>query len=266
MFCKSKCSPSNPATDSVRVDLAEVQRKAQEEVERFDMGDGRYVEKHGANRLVVGAKDPEEADCLVAEWQKEVQRRAEEQERKAKEEAESSARARAEQLARERAEEQRQHQEEVERAQREEERRLQEEQEQLRREEEEARLELEARQRREEEERRLAREREAQQRKEALSRFYAQHGFTGVNDARRSGCAVWAAATTYPLHCAAELADTEIVEMLLKEGANTSQKNSSGKTALQAVQRRNKAGSHDGVLQLLAGSGCGAARPHVGGA
>merc|ERR550525_900673 len=112
---------------------------------------------------------------------------------------------------------------------------------------------------------RLAQERqhEAQERKEALERFLTRHGFAGINEPRRNGCTFLGATKTYPLHCAAELGDAGVVEMLLKEGAMPSQKNSSGKTALQLAQKKGRAGSHDTVLRLLAGS---CSQPLAGGA
>ena len=106
-------------------------------------------------------------------------------------------------------------------------RRAQEEEMELRRCEEEAR--------RHEETERLAREQELRERRDLLDLFYKQHGFRGANEPRRSGCGVWAVATTYPLHCAAELADVRIAEMLLKARAILAQKNSSGKTAAQVA-------------------------------
>ena len=92
-----------------------------------------------------------------------------------------------------------------------------------------------------------------------LDLFYKQHGFPGANEPRRSGCGVWAVTTTYPLHCATELADARIAEMLLKAGAILVQKNSSGKTAAQVAQKKSKGGSHDYVLWLLGGN----AKPSV---
>jgi len=174
----------------------------------------------------------------------------------------------AEQREREQAEEeQRRRQEEAELARLEQQRQLAEQQqreqeqkreceraeEEQRRRQEEAELARLQQQRQLEEKQRLAQEREHEERKQALQRFFTRHGFTGMNDPRKSGCAVWGATTTYPLHCAAELADVRTVEMLLKEGAKRLQKNSSGKTALQVAQKKNKAGSHDAVLRLLAG-------------
>mmetsp|Transcript_37222 Transcript_37222/g.115666 ORF Transcript_37222/g.115666 Transcript_37222/m.115666 type:complete len:201 (-) Transcript_37222:342-944(-) len=147
---------------------------------------------------------------------------------------------------------------------REEEERLQRE-EQQRQEEERAKLEREEQARRERERRaeaeRRARE-EEKLRKETLEAFYKRHGFVDANTPRHSGCAVLAPVTTYPLHWAAELADARIVELLLKEGVATAQKNSSGRTAAQVAQRKNKGGSHDAVLRLLAAP----ARPKCGGA
>jgi len=244
--------------DSVKVDMSAIAAE-QAHVERFDMGEGRYVEQHGTDRLVVGAKDPAEADEVVAAWQKEMERRmqeAQEAELRAKEAAEAAARERAEQLARERAEQQRRQEEaqarEEQRRQEEQARREREEQQRLEREEEERRREAE----------RLALEREERERKQAVDTFCRQHGFEGINMPRRSGCSVWGAATSYPLHVAAELADASMVEMLLKEGADPAIRNSAGKTAAQVVQRKAKGGSHDAVKRLLAGP----TMPRVGGA
>jgi len=129
---------------------------------------------------------------------------------------------------------------------------------------EQARLKAEAR-RAYEEETRLAREEELRrkeaarsaqeqeklERRRALERFFLKHGFTGVNEPRRGGCSILGAATTYPLHCAAELAELETVEILLKEGAVEAQTNSAGKTAAQVAMRKNVGSSHDAVLLRL---------------
>lgn len=276
MICTAPCTPADPATDSVKLDaaaIAQAQAQAQSEAEpvyRFEMGGGRFVEKHGASRLVVGAKDAKEADKVVAEWQAELERSAREEEEQAKERAEAEARERAAELERQRAEEQRRLEMEAERLRLEElleeERRQREEQArrelQARREREErARLEREEDARRREAER-LAQEREELERKEAVNTFCLQHGFPDIHAPRRSGCAVFAATATYALHVAAELADERIVSMLLKEGADPAQKNSSGKTPAQVAQRKNKHGSHEEVMRLLGSS----ARPCVGGA
>lgn len=128
---------------------------------------------------------------------------------------------------------------------------------------EQARLEIEEKARREWEEH--ARQQDAErlwqaqenarqqevERKEVLDQFCARNGFSGIHDARRAGCSLWGATTTYPLHCAAEQADGRIVGMLLKEGVPLGLKNSSNMTALQVAQKKNRGGSHDGVVSLL---------------
>mmetsp|Transcript_82703 Transcript_82703/g.192153 ORF Transcript_82703/g.192153 Transcript_82703/m.192153 type:complete len:233 (-) Transcript_82703:102-800(-) len=232
MFCKSTCSASDHATDSVKVDPAAIVRERQE-----------------AERAARAQQEALETAEQERRLQNEAERARLEEERQRQEEL--------------------QLQEEQARARREEEERAQREQERARREQEEkARLELEEQVRREQERVRLEKEeqaqrREVEERQEALSQFYARNGFTGINDPRRSGCAVLRAVTTYPLHCAAEAGDERVVSMLLKEGAATLQKDSSGRTAAQVAQRKNKGGSHEGVLRAL---GVPAAKPRVGGA
>uniref|UniRef100_A0A7S1W878 Uncharacterized protein n=1 Tax=Alexandrium catenella TaxID=2925 RepID=A0A7S1W878_ALECA len=106
-----------------------------------------------------------------------------------------------------------------------------------------------------EEDARIAQEREQWRRKRTLRQFYKDHGFLGANQPRKGRCFVWGSGTTYPLHCAAELADVRIVTLLLQEGASASQTNSAGETAEQVARRKNKAGSHDAVLRALSGNG-----------
>merc|ERR1712066_806318 len=60
--------------------------------------------------------------------------------------------------------------------------------------------------------------------------------------------------TTYPIHCAAKHGDEQMVKMLLEEGVDPRQKNSSGKTAVQVAQKNNQEGSHAGVLRCLGGA------------
>jgi len=225
LFCAGPCSGISPITDSVRVDLSAIAAAA-------------------------------EAEQLRAE-QEEAERLAREQE--------EEARRLAEQEAEQRAEEERQRQEEEERMRLEEQRAREEaerlEEERRRAAEERARLEREERARREEAERQ-ARLKEERERKEALDAWCLQHGFADISAPRRSGCAVFSAATTYPLHWAAELRDSHIVGLLLKAGVDTRQKNSAGKTAAQVAQKKDKNGSHQEVRRLLAGG----AAPQAGGA
>lgn len=72
--------------------------------------------------------------------------------------------------------------------------------------------------------------------------------------------------TTYPLHSAAKEGNARMVAMLLKEGADATQKNSSGRTAVQVAQKRNKAGSHAPVISALAGGRAPASAARLGGA
>jgi len=222
-FCAGPCRGSDPTTDSVRVDVSAVAAAADAERIR--------AEREEAERL----EEEREAQRLAEE---EAQRLAEEE------------RLRQEEEERLRLEEQRA---------REEQERLEEERRRVA--EEKLRLEREEQARREEAERQ-ARLKEECERKEALDAFCLQHGFADISAPRRSGCAVWAAATTYPLHCASELADAHIVGLLLKSNVDITQKNSAGKTAAQVAQKKDKNGSHQEVKRLLAA----AASPQAGGA
>merc|ERR1719284_226372 len=95
----------------------------------------------------------------------------------------------------------------------------------------------------------LAEERERWLRKTAVAAFLKDHGFSSVVGSKRS--LVPPMKTTHPLHVAAERGQVRMVDMLLKEGANVQQKNSSGKTALQVAQEKDLDGSHEGVLRVL---------------
>jgi len=167
-------------------------------------------------------------------------------------------------FARQRAEEERERQEEEERLRLEEQRAIEEaerlEKERQRAAEEKAQLEREEKARREEAERQ-ARLKKEQEHKEVAD-WCQGHGFADISAPRRNGCTAWSAATTYPLHLAVELADAHIVGLLLKEGANPEQKNSSGKTAGQVAQKKDKNGSHREVKRLLTGT----AAPQAAGA
>mmetsp|Transcript_11454 Transcript_11454/g.35447 ORF Transcript_11454/g.35447 Transcript_11454/m.35447 type:complete len:207 (+) Transcript_11454:110-730(+) len=140
------------------------------------------------------------------------------------------------------------------------------EQERLRREEqrkqEEERVRLEEKARQERERRAEAeRLREEKLRQEELQAFFKKNGFVDAHTPKLSSTLL-GSSKTYPLHCAAELGEARIVELLLKEGVDPTQRNSSKKTAAQIAQKKNKGRSHDAVLRLLAGP----ARPGSGGA
>ena len=57
--------------------------------------------------------------------------------------------------------------------------------------------------------------------------------------------------STYALHKAAEMADQELVAMLLAEGADPLLMNSSGKTAADVAKKKDNCGSHADVFNLL---------------
>merc|ERR1712151_235461 len=91
---------------------------------------------------------------------------------------------------------------------------------------------------------RLAEEQDV--RTKAIAGFLKDHGFSTAGGPKRSMMK-----TTYPLHTAAKEGNWQMVEMLLKEGVNPKQKDSSGKTAAQVAQKKNKGGSHTNVAQRL---------------
>jgi len=151
------------------------------------------------------------------------------------------------------------------RAEEEEERRRAEEEEELRRaeedrrrlarleEEEEARARAEAASREAELAERGRREREealaAQERRAQVQAFLRAEGFADVGAPRRR-----LLRKSYPLHRAAELGSGQMVEHLLAEGADPSQKNSSGLTAAQVASRKDRGGSHGSALRALGGA------------
>ncbi|CAE7315920.1 unnamed protein product [Symbiodinium natans] len=297
--CRS-CVPFDRASDTVRV------RLNSEAVERWDAGDGRFVELYEGDRLVVGAKTRAEADELVQLWQERKKQTSEGSEALAEvpvtgidgslplpgihaavpdlgtedteeplpplpappvqEEAEEEA-AEEEEIPSEalpsQLQEQRQAEEIAAEKAREEQRRVEELAAEKAREEQrqaEARAaekareaELRQKEQKEEEERarRQAREKERQQR---VEEFLQAHGFVALGHAKRvqDACGLpFMARTVYPIHVAAELADAGMVEMMIQEGADPTQRTSNGKTASELARKRNKGGSHDAVLRAL---------------
>merc|ERR1712012_540507 len=93
---------------------------------------------------------------------------------------------------------------------------------------------------------RLGRERD---RKALVAAFLKQHDYNDVAAPKRTMLK-----TKYPIHTAAKTGDAKIVAALLEEGANPAQKNSSGQTAAQVAQQKNKNGSHANVLRVLGGA------------
>mmetsp|Transcript_30750 Transcript_30750/g.84807 ORF Transcript_30750/g.84807 Transcript_30750/m.84807 type:complete len:227 (-) Transcript_30750:290-970(-) len=109
---------------------------------------------------------------------------------------------------------------------------------------------------------RLLEERERWLRKSAVMAFLKESGFASVASSKTV-----MRRTTFPLHVAAEAGNAKMVDMLLKEGADPEQRNSTGKTAAQVAQaaQAKRGGldeAHEDVLRVLAGLG----RPRSGGA
>lgn len=90
---------------------------------------------------------------------------------------------------------------------------------------------------------RLASERE---RKAAVLAFLQEHGFSSVDKAKRKMLR-----KNYPIHVAAEKGDDRMVQMLLKEGADASQRNSAGRTAMQIAVDKDRENSHQAVVRVL---------------
>lgn len=93
--------------------------------------------------------------------------------------------------------------------------------------------------------RRAARERVRKDR-EKLAAYLKKHGFNGPKTKRKKLFAFW-----YPLHVAVEENNPEMVQLLLRAGADRGQRNSHGMTPFASAMKRNKNSSHEAVLQLL---------------
>eukprot|EP00405_Crypthecodinium_cohnii_P022431 CAMPEP_0206464374 /NCGR_PEP_ID=MMETSP0324_2-20121206/27179_1 /ASSEMBLY_ACC=CAM_ASM_000836 /TAXON_ID=2866 /ORGANISM="Crypthecodinium cohnii, Strain Seligo" /LENGTH=218 /DNA_ID=CAMNT_0053936995 /DNA_START=153 /DNA_END=809 /DNA_ORIENTATION=+ len=158
---------------------------------------------------------------------------------------------------RRRAEAQKREEEEARRQQEEMARREREEQEKAAREERERRAAAEEAAKRQE----AARVQADRKRRSGIAGFLKEHGFqSGVGGPKRN-----LLNTTYPLHRAAKLGDGQMVEWLLMEGANPTQKNSAGRTALQVAERHDdKRGSHAHVLEYLRTASATQAAAHAG--
>jgi multidrug efflux pump subunit AcrA (membrane-fusion protein) len=109
---------------------------------------------------------------------------------------------------------------------------------------------------REAEERRLDEERrrdaevaaaEEQGAKQRLEDWLRQEKFTGVNDKRKTMMK-----TKFPLHSAVKRKDVETIQLLLRFGADPTNKDSNGLTPKDLAEKSNKDGSLDAVVQALA--------------
>merc|ERR1711957_555909 len=84
--------------------------------------------------------------------------------------------------------------------------------------------------------------------KKTVDEFLKQKRFKGITVVRKGICGV----PTLPLHTAIEDGEVELVQALLRCGADPEQK-ASGKSAMQVAERCNKKGSHDLVVTALRG-------------
>merc|ERR1712194_971716 len=89
-----------------------------------------------------------------------------------------------------------------------------------------------------------------------VDEFLKQKRFKGITVIRKGICGV----PTLPLHTAVEDGEVEVVQALLRCGADPEQK-ASGKSAMQVAERCNKKGSHDLVVAAIRG---GMAATHGG--
>lgn len=222
------------------------------------MGGGRFVEVFGPKRIVVGAKDSDEADEVLAEWQMQ-QKRNQEQEavdveverlRAKREEEELAMQGRVDQLTKKRTEEEQRRAQEAERQRQEDERFREAETNLLVEKERLESMALEEAKLRKDVVERAQRE-EDETRKKLVDAFLQTSGFLGVNQSMSMGWAVWKPTTVYPIHLAAEKADARMVKMLIREGADTQLRNSLGQSALEVAQEMDKDGSHTAVITVL---------------
>jgi hypothetical protein len=86
----------------------------------------------------------------------------------------------------------------------------------------------------------------SQQERVRVTAFLEAHGFADVLSKRKRFMSY-----SYPLHKAVEENNPEMVSLLLRAGAEKSQKNSSGQTPEVMAQKRDKKGSHEQVLAVL---------------
>mmetsp|Transcript_23263 Transcript_23263/g.58752 ORF Transcript_23263/g.58752 Transcript_23263/m.58752 type:complete len:241 (+) Transcript_23263:80-802(+) len=234
--CSAVCGASDPTKDTVRLDataLAKSQALMEDENERL-------IKLRQEEELARLQFEKEEAKRVEAEQRRlfELEQERLEEERKLREAREREERARREREEQVQREEQARRETEIRRTR-----------EELERAEAAQEAELE---------RMAAKERE---RKAAVAIFLKENGFTdGVGGKKRSFLKVSA---TYPLHCAAKAGNVRMLEMLLQEGADVSQKNSSGKTAAQVAEKANRNNSHAAAISVLAGATC---RGSAGGA
>eukprot|EP00929_Paragymnodinium_shiwhaense_P081669 TRINITY_DN4279_c0_g3_i1.p1 TRINITY_DN4279_c0_g3~~TRINITY_DN4279_c0_g3_i1.p1 ORF type:complete len:237 (-),score=90.04 TRINITY_DN4279_c0_g3_i1:514-1224(-) len=234
MFSCGACSPADPASDTVKVDIGAV-IKAPEEHAPVDEEQRRRDELEAERRHL--EEEAARLQSLQAEQQKQV------------EEEEAALRCRQEEEAAARkAEEERLEQERLAAAAAEAARLAQEEAERLQRDREER--DRQDKKAAEEgyaaEEARLVQEAAD---KKKMEEFLKKHSFKGA-DVKRSSFLRY----KFPLHSAVKHNDADMIRILLANGATPSQKDSSGLTAAQLAKKLSKSGSHGDVVEAFAGA------------
>lgn len=89
-------------------------------------------------------------------------------------------------------------------------------------------------------------EREEDEHNRAVQAFLRENGFRTLTRRRPS-----IVGESYPLHCAVSQGLVRMTDLLIKAGADPSQKNSWGQTPVDVAKRCNRKGSHNGVLEVL---------------
>lgn len=85
----------------------------------------------------------------------------------------------------------------------------------------------------------------AEQHEQAIAAFLRENGYHGLTRSK------WKVGSDYPLHCSASQGLVRMTDLLIKAGADPTQKNSWGQTPADVARKRNKGGSHKGVLEVL---------------
>mmetsp|Transcript_41929 Transcript_41929/g.124427 ORF Transcript_41929/g.124427 Transcript_41929/m.124427 type:complete len:248 (-) Transcript_41929:102-845(-) len=100
-------------------------------------------------------------------------------------------------------------------------------------------------------------------RKATVAAFLKEYGFSSVTAPKRT-----LMKTSYAMHKAAKLADSQLVLMLLQEGADPAQQDSRGRTAKSIAEQHDVRWSHKQVIALLNGGRFGSPKKAraVGGA
>jgi len=221
--CKGACAGSDPTSDTVKVDFASLAAEKENEKPATDQN---KVQEEAAKAEVKRAEEEQRKEQAEEQAKK---RREEEQAARIREEKAVAERRAAEEAARVAAEKARQEQERLE-AQR--------------LAEEKVRQEREASEQAAIEAQRLEEEGAAQ---EQLNQWCKANGFADMSFKKKS----FLSGARFPLHEAVTKKNEEIVGLLIRFGADTSAKNSSGKTALELAQKMNKNGSMDAVIAKL---------------